>query len=285
MTAQSRIARRLGGAGALAALVIALGACGRVEPPQTGAQAAPAAPTAVVESTPPPALPTVVVSNAPTPQPIPTLPATNNTPVPVPASPNLDPVVSGDTVQIAAEFESSSDLSGWSFAQIYDDPVQAPTWSVEGGNLVAPRNELSGRQFNDVLATTGPAQGPNYTFEATGLSRYNSVIGIVVGYTDPNNYVALLLADSSTPNNKPGLQLVQRVNGETTVLGEQATTLLQTGSWYTFRAEVAGNQITAFLNGKQVFTATANGKLGLNVGTYAGFEGEALFSTARLTVR
>ena len=111
------------------------------------------------------------------------------------------------------------------------------------------------------------------------------MIGVVVSYTDANNYVAFLLADDSPPNGKSGLQLVQRVNGDTKVLAQQATTLLQAGRWYSFAVDVTGSQIKASLDGKQVFDAAAVAPLGQQAGLYASFEGAAYFSNARLTVQ
>lgn len=287
MMSTQRLIQRLSGAGAFAALLLVLNACGRADTaaPVVPQAVAPTSAPAVAAQADPTDLPTVVVAGAAAPE-VPTIVVPQETAIPVPAGPALAPALSGGTVQVAADFAASSDLSAWKFGQIFDDETSsAPAWSVKDGKLVAPRNDNGMSTYNDTLALTTPAQGANYSFETNALARYNSMIGVVVGYTDANNYVAFLLADNSPPNGQPGLQLVQHVNGQTTVLAEQKNALLQAGRWYAFGVQVTGTQITATLDGKQVFNATANAPLGQQAGLYASFEGAAYFSAARLTVQ
>lgn len=285
MIPSQRLMQRLSGALAASTLLLVLNGCGQVAPvtgsaaPQGAAALAPTSGSAAEPADAP--LPTVVVEGEPA-APIPTISAGGSTLPPVPPEPAAAPSLAGD-VQFDTDFGSSSDLSAWRFADTLQDPAGAPEWTVEGGRLQVPFNVISDQRFNDVLAITGPAQGPDYTFEAVGLARTSSILGVVVGYTDPANYVALLLADDTSPNSK-ALQLVQVVNGEKNVLASGAQ-LLQTNSWYNFQVQVVGTEITASLNGSQVLTGTASAPLGQQVGLYGSSEGGAFFSSVRLTLR
>lgn len=285
MTSTMQLMRRLGSVGALAAFAIALNGCGRIDSAQTGSVAQAAAPTAAVVQD-YPELPTVQVVAQPTPEPLPTLPPSNSGSVAVPDAPNLAPAVSGDTVQFEVDYSSSTDVSMWNFTQLFEDPVSPPAWTFAEGALLAPINDKTLIPFNDTIAYSGPAQSANYSFETTALGQYSSVLGTVVGYSDQKNFVALLLTGKDgAPNSKPGLQLVQYVDGTPTTLAYDENITLQSGSWYALRVDVNGNQVKASVNGKQVFDVAASGELGRNVGLYAYFQGATYFSTARLSVR
>jgi hypothetical protein len=215
---------------------------------------------------------------------VPTLERSDAPALPLPKSPALAPAIAAGQVQFSADFAASADLSAWSFADINKDPAGVTEWVVLEGKLLAPENRMASEPIgDDTIALTGPAQGPNYSFEATALSQASTILGLVVGYTDADNYVALLLADASAVNGK-GLQLVQRVNGQTSVLASVESELLQPKRWYTMQVEVRGTQVRASMNGKQLFDVAASAPLGQQVGLYAGGEGGSLFGSARLTL-
>lgn len=274
-----QLMRRLGASVAAAGLLTALAGCGRVDTaaaPQ--APAAQAQPTSAPEATAKP-LPTVVVAGTPA-QPIPTISVPTVAVQPDPASPELGPAPAAGEVQLSADFGASADLSAWTFADLKQDPAGPPAWSVKGGRLLVPYNISSGEQFNDVLAVTGPARTASYRFQATALARSSSILGVVVAYADPANFVAVTLADAASPNGK-GLELVQYVDGKRTVL-QNAAALLETGRWYSFDVQVKGSQIAVSVDGKPALSGSASGALGQQVGLYGGSEGGAVFSNARL---
>jgi hypothetical protein len=272
--------RRLACALGAAALLAALAGCGRVETaagPLAPASQDPSAvpgqpsatpfPTVVVVGEAPEAVPTVAVEAADAP--------------PVPPSPELGPAPASGA-QFVADFASGG-LSAWRFADVHDNPAGAPPWVVREGRLAVPYNVLAGEVGDDLLAITGPAEGPDYRFEATALARASSIVGVVAGYRDPGNFVALLLADESSPNAR-GLQLVQRVGGVSTVLAS-APDLLQANRWYTLAIEVKGTTVSATLDDAPALSATAGAPLGSEVGLYGGQEGGAIFGSARLSLR
>jgi hypothetical protein len=277
MPLELHLMRRLGASLTAAGLLAALAGCGRVDTaaaPQ--APAAQAQPTAAATMAP---LPTVVVEGTPA-QPIPTVSLAPVVDEPDPASPDLGPAPAAGEVQLSADFAASDDLSAWAFADLKQDPAGPPAWSVREGRLLVPYNISSGEQFNDLMAVTGPANSPSYRFQATALSRNSSILGVVVAYADPANFVAVTLADAASPNGK-GLELVQYVDGQRTVL-ESASTLLEPRRWYSFDVQVKGSQIAVSLDGAPVLSGTASGALGQKVGLYGGSEGGAVFSNARL---
>jgi hypothetical protein len=280
MPLEMQLMRRLGASVTAAGLLAVLAGCGRVDTaaPQAPVAQAQTQPTAAAEATMAP-LPTVVVEGTPA-QPIPTVSLAPVVDEPDPASPDLGPAPAAGQVQLSADFAASGDLSAWTFADLKQDPAGPPAWSVKDGKLVVPYNVSSGEQFNDLLAVTGPANSPSYSFQATALARSSSILGIVVAYADPANFVAVTLADAASPNGK-GLELVQYVNGQRTVL-QGSSALLEARRWYTFDVQVKGSQIAVSVDGAPVLSGTASGALGQKVGLYGGSEGGAVFSNARL---
>lgn len=279
MPLELQLMRRIGASLAAAGLLTALAGCGRVDTaaaPQ--APAAQAQPSAAAEATSAP-LPTIVVEGTPV-KPVPTISLPTVAAQPDPASPELGPAPAAGEVQLSADFAASADLSDWAFADLKQDPAGPPAWSVKDGRLLVPYNISSGEQFNDVLAVTGPVRAPSYRFQATALARNSSIMGVIVAYADPANFVAVTLADSASPNGK-GLELVQYVNGQRSVL-QSAGSLLETRRWYSFDVQVAGSQIAVSVDGKPALAGSASGALGQKVGLYGGSEGGAVFSNARL---
>jgi hypothetical protein len=107
-------------------------------------------------------------------------------------------------------------------------------------------------------------------------------VGLLIGYQDEQNYVALILgAEDSLVYS--GLSLIRMIDGEPTVLAQDASLLLEPDSWYRLRLEVAGDTVRALIDDREVAAATLETPLaGNQVGTYAGSEGFAYFDNLRI---
>jgi hypothetical protein len=203
------------------------------------------------------------------------------TPIPTVALPAAPATLADDTALASYDFDSGN-LAGWQFGQIIPDPISPPAWTVEDGHLKAPLNDMTNALFNDTLAVAPAVPGATAA-EVSALTRWDKV-GLVMGYQDDNNYVALVLnAADTTGYNTPGLVLVQEVDGQRTTLAQDATIIAEANRWYTLRLELDGATVRASVDGTPQLTAELAAPLaGERVGVYGASEGLALFDNLRV---
>lgn len=228
----------------------------------------------------------VVGSPMPTPivvgDPVPTAP-----PMPTAA---LPPSLAADETVVYENDFSTDDLSGWEYAQLFDDPLPAPAWTVRNDEhvteaLMAPENRDAMTIFNNMMALPPVTLDGDGAIEANIRSGSANRIGLLLGYLDNQNYTAMIFGDEDArTRNGPvsGLMLVQVTNGETTVLAHNTQTVMQRGQWYSLRLEVTGSTVTAFVDNGKALTATLPDALaGQQVGLYAGSDGFVYFDNVR----
>jgi hypothetical protein len=195
--------------------------------------------------------------------------------------------LASDNVLASYAFDSS-DLSGWTFDQISDDPVAPVQWRVIDGTLRGLPNEEGFAPYNDTLALAPGTDAPVAAVEASALAGTFAKIGLVLGYASNQDYLALIVNENEAnaigqPHTGPGTVLVQVVAGEPVVLAQDAALSATPRTWYRLRLEVADGDVTASLDGDVVLTAALDAPLaGSGTGLYAGSQGSARFDDLRL---
>ncbi len=201
----------------------------------------------------------------------------------VPEAPAGGPALASDTVIASYTFDDAAALDGWAFAQSQDDPVAAQEWFILEEELVAPDNSRAVYPFVDPIALPPETLDGDGAVEASALTRGSAErVGLLIGYQDEQNYVALILGTEDSLVYS-GLSLIRMIDGEPTVLAQDASLLLEPDSWYRLRLEVAGDTVRALIDDREVAAATLETPLaGNQVGTYAGSEGFAYFDNLRI---
>lgn len=178
---------------------------------------------------------------------------------------------------------NDGDFTGW---EVIDDvaPVSGPSdWRVEGGVLVQRSNiwsysevELETKYHLGTHIITGDSAWTDYSFNATVRSTDNDGVGLIFRYQDAQNYYRILLMNDpawsgrdmfGTPFNAP-LQRIQKfVDGEPIILAENKVAEAYPSGFFALTADVRGDTIQAFLNGKRILRAIddtyRNGRIGL----------------------
>jgi hypothetical protein len=209
---------------------------------------------------------------------------------PVPPAPQPVDLAAGDQVIFSETFADNSALDTWRFAQVYDEPNEAPAWEVWENDLVqqvlVSPDDRNGLYFgNDTLAIAPVQLSGDGVVDVSARLHSGSKVGIVLGYEDAQNFVAMIFgADIAVGIGGQGVNLVQVVDGEATVLAFNDDVVLEYGRWYSLRLEVAGQEVRASVDGgKPVVFALTTPLPGASVGLYAGFEGYAFFDNMRVT--
>ncbi len=212
------------------------------------------------------------------------------TAAPIPPAPQ--PATLSDSAQTIAleDFSSSAALEGWSFAQIEEEPMEAPAWEVRETDtvqqmLVAPDNSAAFNFANDTMAIAPETLAGDGEVTVSARTSSASKMGLVLGYQNPDNFVALVFgAESAVGMSGKGVNLVQVVDGKATVLAFNENVVMEPDRWYTLRLDVAGNEISASVDGGKPLTFTLTTPLaGSSVGVYAGFEGFVFFDNMRIS--
>jgi hypothetical protein len=194
--------------------------------------------------------------------------------------PDPAPVPAGETVLERYTFDADAALTGWEFSHVKTEgEVAAPPWDMEGDALEATRNPNALWGYNDLLAIAPATVETPGAVEATALARYDSKIGVLLGYADEQNYVALVLGTQDAPPNPSGLTLMQMVDGDRVILAQDESTFAAENRWYTLRLDIDGTSVSAIVDGTPLLTASLSEPLtGDRAGLYAGSEGDASFT-------
>jgi hypothetical protein len=222
----------------------------------------------------------------------------SGTPLPTVPAPQLDKapeqaqLAADETVVFASDF-STADLEGWQFGQI-EEGRPADDWEVSleppyNEVLIAPPDMGSSRILNDMLAVAPAQLSGDGAVEVSINSRMASTAGLLIGYQDEQNYAAMIFGAENASTHgvgKPGLIIVQVVDGNSTVLAHNTTAEMQYGTWYRLRLETAGDTLSASVDGGEPLTATLpTASTGQGVGIYAGFDGFIFFDDIQVTTK
>ena len=184
------------------------------------------------------------------------------------------------------------DYDGWI---VRDDvePQNGPSqWGVEGGVLVQRSNvwsygpeELETKYHLGTHIFTGNEVWSDYTFNALVRSADNDGVGLILRYQDARNYYRVLLMndpswsgrDSSGVEVNTSLQRIQKfINGEPYILAENLVTQAYPQGYFALTADIRGDSIHAYLNGRLILSAVDDqygaGRIGMlsyaNTGAY-----------------
>lgn len=201
------------------------------------------------------------------------------TPLPVPESPDAPQAGPADGVVLGQYDFESGDLSGWTFTQLFDDPVAAAEWTIEDGALAAPLNDRTVAPLNDPIALAPVTLDGDGAVTVQALSRQDAAgrVGIVFGHENSQNFVVLLLSDTGAPT-RTGVSLLQVSNDTFTYVAQDESVALAPNSWQLLRVTITGQTIEAIVDDETVLTATLPTPLsGEQVGVYGDFTGSGYF--------
>ncbi|MCF7876219.1 DNRLRE domain-containing protein [Candidatus Bipolaricaulota bacterium] len=167
-----------------------------------------------------------------------------------------------DQVILKDRFEGDG-LSGWKTVN--------GNWRVQNGRLVQLSNYSEGWPTGGTYAYTGSSNWRNYSLSARVMSEDDDKIGFVFRYLNPDNYYIF----SWQKDWGSRMRFTKIVDGEGTELARNDLGYQQ-GKWYDLKVKVAGDKMIAYLDGKEVLSATddslTRGQAGLychgNQGSY-----------------
>ncbi len=207
---------------------------------------------------------------------------------PLAAAPAAVGLAADEKVVFENDFRSA-ELPGWTFGQISWEPLPAPAWEVVTNQyvteaLVAAENKGGMNPVNDTIAVAPVALSGEGAIEVSAQAGSAEQMGLVVGYEDEQNFTAMIFGSSDADGIcSPGVMLMQMVDGTPTVLEHNPKLLMQHDQWYTLRLTVAGDTISAYVDGELVLTATLTTPLaGAQPGLYAGSDGYVFFDNVRV---
>lgn len=171
-----------------------------------------------------------------------------------------------------APFESATGL-GW---YVVDDPyINEPSNWITTEDLKLTQTENCFRSDNEYDYYTGTmviAAGinqPDLSTEARVASDDDDGWGEMIRLVDENNYYRFITVKDSS-NGGPFQRLEKFVDGTRYVLDETSNSF-EVGTWYTLRMEVIGDQISVYLDGNQILSATDDTIKGENWSTFGFF--------------
>jgi hypothetical protein len=202
------------------------------------------------------------------------------TPEPTPQAPTAGPVLAGETIIDEYTFEQPGAVDNWTFTRIFEDALESPAWKIEADVLRAPFPNDAIEVFNDSLAILPDSASGATAVEVRGLAQEGGKVGVVLGYEDEQNYLALVLnTQRSQGSNAPGLVVSQMVDGDQAVLAEEPQLVAAPDRWYTLRLEVDDTTVIASIDGTPVLTTELEAPLtGERPGLYAGSDAPAAFN-------
>jgi hypothetical protein len=126
------------------------------------------------------------------------------------------------------------------------------TWKVENERLVQTSNYYKrGDLKGGAYAITGSPNWRDYSVSARIMSEDDDRIGLVFRYIDPDNFYILSWGKKS----KRDLLFTKVVNGKTTELVRKELGY-EEEQWYQLKVDVVGNEMSAYIEDKKVFSIT-----------------------------
>ncbi len=184
------------------------------------------------------------------------------------------------------------DYNGWTVQDDVEPQYGPSRWLVEFGVLAQKSNiwsygpvELETKYHLGTHIHTGDDAWSDYTFNALVRSTDNDGVGLIFRYQDARNYYRVLLMndpawsgrDSSGVEVNTPLQRIQKfVDGEPYILAENLVSQAFPQGYFALTADVRGDSIKAYLNGRLILSALDNeydaGRIGMlsyaNTGAY-----------------
>jgi hypothetical protein len=174
--------------------------------------------------------------------------------------------------------ENFENVDRWTFIDDPDARSGPSDWKIVNGELWQTSNIWSFDPPAEFIyhlgshTVAGENSWTDYTVNAIMRSADNDGIGLIFRYQDPGNYYRILLMND--PNNayqiNNPIQRIQRfINGEPVTLHQNIVNDAYPNGYFSLSADVRGNEIIAYLNGKEIGRAVddtfQSGKIGLMV--------------------
>ncbi len=148
----------------------------------------------------------------------------------------------GDLYPLASDDFRNSTLQGWG--------TEHGSWNVENGVLAQTSNYWKGGLKGGTYAFTGSSNWTDYSVSARVMSKDDDTIGLIFRYLNEDNFYIF----SWKKQNKE-LLFTKVANGKTTTLLEKELAY-QEEKWYQLQVDVIGNQMSAYIDNKKIFSVT-----------------------------
>ncbi|MFP4589706.1 MAG: family 16 glycoside hydrolase, partial [Candidatus Acetothermia bacterium] len=138
----------------------------------------------------------------------------------------------------------------FSYSTLEDWETVNGTWNVEDGVLAQTSNYYKGSLKGGTYAVTGSPNWTDYSVSSRIMSEDNDKIGLVFRYLDPDNFYVF-----SWGKEREELLFTKVVGGETTEILRKKLAY-EEEQWYQLQVDVVGNEMSAYIEGKKVFSVT-----------------------------
>jgi hypothetical protein len=233
-----------------------------------------------------------LVIGSPMPTPPPETPVIIPTSEPLPPAPALAALASDSQTLFATDF-STTDLSDWSYDQLFWEPLPAPTWEVKNDQyvsevLVAPENSEAFTKLNDTMAfpPVSIKDGDNVVIEVSAMPSSGEKIGLVMGDSTTKRYVLMIVGTSHARGiGTSGLTMVKLFGeGGREILYEDSLVMVSNDTWHQLRLERDGDTLRASVDSHDpVAIALPEGLTITHVGLLAGSDGYGFFDYLRVS--
>src|SRR5258706_5592459 len=224
---------------------IALTGCGTND----SAQAQPALGGASIPAQPQPPLASPIVP--PTPPPMPTAPPVASTATPPPAPVQAAPA---GAALLTADFGPTASLAQWTVQDTIDALPGPSIWQIQDGRL-SPMSDAGGvpGQYGTALVS-GDTSWRDYSVTVAAYNIDNDAFGVVARASERGFYIFNLLPGGGTTT--AALMHYDASSGAFAALARADAGSVAPRRWTTLRLLVRGDQISAFVDGRQVLQAT-----------------------------
>lgn len=161
-----------------------------------------------------------------------------------------------------------------SAAQIFSDDFEdgnSNGWSKSGGSwsIVTDGTKVYKQSSTSANAYTytGTSTWNNYSVQAKIKAiSFNGTrqFGVLARFSSTSNHYFVTLSNANK------LELGKKVSGNITILASKSFTV-QTGTWYTLKLSVSGNNLQCFVNGNPELSATDSSFSAGKIGLWAGY--------------
>lgn len=210
----------------------------------------------------------------PTPPPAPTYPPEAKPAIP--AAPEASRPKSGVPTLAAETFDAT--LDGWDVLDLRVENAKDPSlWEVAEGRVEQVSGPDGNRAQSSSFLLKGDLAWSDYTVRAAVYPRGNGNVGLAGRASDAGLYVFGMRPSDSTQGYNITLHRYDAATESFTLLSKADSGGLKPNAWATLELRFQGDSIQAFIDGKQVLTATDGTYTSGRAGLYAYAEGDVSF--------
>jgi len=165
----------------------------------------------------------------------------------------------------------------FSYSTLEDWEIVNGTWNVEDGVLAQTSNYYKGSLKGGTYAVTGSPNWTNYSVSSRIMSKDDDKIGLVFRYLNPDNFYIL-----SWGKEREELLFTKVAAGKTTEILHKKLAY-EEEKWYQLQVDIVGNEMSAYIDNRKIFSVTDNDLTQGMAGTYCWGNQGSYFDGFRVT--